>query len=126
VNAICGPVLVVEDDVAIRETIQDVLELEGFDVHTAENGRVALNLLIAGDRPKLILLDLMMPVMNGWEFLEAMRERDDDEVGRAPIVVLSGAADLSELERAGYMVMRKPPGIDQLVEVVNAHCGKCS
>ncbi|HEX5000040.1 MAG TPA: response regulator, partial [Terriglobia bacterium] len=64
------PVLIVEDEEFIRENFQIFLELEGFQVLTAGNGREALEQLQGRERPCLILLDLLMPVMDGGEFLE--------------------------------------------------------
>jgi len=69
----CKAVLVVEDDEDIRDTLMDVLESEGFVAHAASDGRQGLAQLAAMPKPSLVLLDLMMPGMNGWEFLEAQK-----------------------------------------------------
>ncbi len=82
-------VLVVDDDVDIRDALIDVLEEDGFRAVGASNGAEALDRLHAGLRPDLILLDLMMPVMDGWEFLR--RRRGDPEANTIPVVVLSAA-----------------------------------
>src|SRR5204863_872330 len=82
-----GPVLVVGDDDDLRETVQVVLEESGLRVTVAANGRAALEQLRAGARPSLILLDLMMPEMNGWQFLEHARK--DATLGSIPIVIMT-------------------------------------
>ena len=87
-------VLVVEDDVEIRTLLRQLLAREGWDVTEAENGRVGLD-VVARMRPELILLDLMMPVMDGFEFLLELRR---SPAGRSiPVVVLT-AMDLGESE----------------------------
>jgi CheY-like chemotaxis protein len=79
--------MVVEDDFAIRETMTEVLEGEGFTVTCACNGAEALDRLDAGNPPGLILLDLMMPVMDGWAFRVA--QRLDPRFAAIPVIVLS-------------------------------------
>src|ERR1044071_1184503 len=73
-NQPCTMILVVEDDSAIREVLTDVLESEGYQVLNAANGREAIQLLRSSTLPCLILLDLMMPVMNGWQFRDEQRQ----------------------------------------------------
>jgi CheY-like chemotaxis protein len=96
----CGrppcPVLVVEDDPATRDVIRRSLEQDGWRVSEAENGRVALN-AIEQDSPELILLDLMMPEMDGFEFVNALRRNEGSR--HIPIVVVT-AKDLSPEDRA--------------------------
>ena len=83
-------ILVIEDQEDIRLAIQLFLESEGFLVRTAENGRDALEIVEKLGVPDLILLDMKMPVMNGWEFSKRFTER----YGRSsPIVVMTAAAD---------------------------------
>lgn len=87
-------VLVVEDDLDMRRRLRGTLAEQGWEVEEAENGRIALDHL-SGSRPNLILLDLMMPEMDGFEFLAELREHDYH--GKIPVVVVTGA-DLSEEE----------------------------
>ena len=87
--------LVVEDDASVRELLQRNLEKDQWTVALAENGRVALE-RIAEARPSLILLDLMMPEMDGFEFMDALRQR---EGGRDIPVVVITARQLSEEDR---------------------------
>jgi len=91
-----GPVLLVEDDEAARALLRRALEREGWEVAEASNGRVALE-RVEERRPGLVLLDLMMPEMDGFEFLEALRARGGD--GEVPVIVIT-AKDLTEAERA--------------------------
>lgn len=113
-------VWVVEDDAAIREAVVDLLALEGFDALGFENGRVALDRL-AGDapRPCLILLDLMMPVMDGWDFLAA---RDADPRFRdVPVCVVSAVTDPTRRPVAPVL-LRKPVDADTLLATVREYC----
>jgi CheY-like chemotaxis protein len=93
--AVPGRVLVVEDDASVRELLQRNLEKDQWTVSLAENGRVALE-RVAEARPSLILLDLMMPEMDGFEFMDALRQR---EGGRDIPVVVITARQLSEEDR---------------------------
>ena len=114
-------VLVVEDDPEIREAIREALESEGCKVATASNGHEALDVIHAGERPGLVLLDLMMPVMNGWQFLEAL----DVDI---PIVVLSAFVHGAKTMAAAVLLQRpvgfmtKPIDIETLLEVVSSYC----
>ncbi|MES2888598.1 MAG: response regulator [Pseudomonadota bacterium] len=118
-------VLVIEDDPFIRDTLQELLELEGFSVAAAENGRAGLNLLTPEAPPRLILLDLMMPVMDGWEFLEIIHREPRDYRAAIPIVVVSAAANVAQglKEQHGCEVMPKPVDVDRLLKLVHTHCG---
>jgi CheY-like chemotaxis protein len=85
-----GPLLlVVEDDPLVREVLDRALSAHGYRVMEAENGREALACLAAGVRPSLILLDLFMPEMNGWDFLAAMQR--EGRWREIPVLVVSGA-----------------------------------
>ena len=79
-------ILIVEDDAAIRESLSDALTAEGFEAHTAENGAEALAYL-ERERPSVILLDLMMPVMSGNEF--RVRQLADPSLSAIPVIVIS-------------------------------------
>src|SRR5882672_11652695 len=93
-SAATHPVLVIDDDPDIRWTMAEVLEDWGYLVATAAHGKDALEQLQAGVRPCLILLDLTMPVMNGYEFRAA--QRANPEYAAIPTVVLSAAGNLAE------------------------------
>jgi len=111
-------VLVVDDDDDVRETLRACLEEEGFIVRTARNGLEALAQLGDGSPPGLILLDLMMPEMNGWEVLE--RLRSDQERAAIPVAVMSGS-HRGELRSADYVVP-KPFDLTTMVELAREHC----
>lgn len=115
-------VLIIEDDDAIRETVAEALRAEGFDVDGVSDGAKALKLIHGGARPGLVLLDLMMPEMDGWHFLEAL------EVD-LPIVIISafvhGAKTMTAaaLLRRPIGFMTKPINLDTLIDVVRTYCG---
>jgi two-component system chemotaxis response regulator CheY len=112
-------ILVVEDDRAIRETIQQALELEGFSVVTAEHGKEALEALTERNlRPSLILLDLMMPVMNGWEFLDALEALPAFQA--PPVVITSAVREPSHHQRASAF-LKKPIELDDLLNTITRH-----
>jgi CheY-like chemotaxis protein len=112
-------VLVVDDDVAIRETLHDVLESAGYKVGLAENGARALESMRT-DAPDVVVLDLMMPVMSGWEVLEAAEE--EAELRSIPILVISAmAAPVADGEREGgvRMCLPKPLELDVLLAALD-------
>ncbi len=122
VTARACKILVVEDDFAIRETIAELLEEEGYGVDRASNGQEALDRLRADGTTRLILLDLMMPVMDGWEFRE--RQRSDPAMSRIPVVVLSADNALEQkISALGVAAwMSKPFDVDRLLDTVGRLC----
>src|SRR5579862_5399193 len=80
-------VLVVEDDPDIREALCMLLEDEGYTVYSAENGRMAACLLSSQPPPSLVITDLMMPIMDGWELVDRLRQ--NDRLSSVPVVVIS-------------------------------------
>ncbi len=114
-------VLVVEDDGDILRSIEDALAIEGYDVLVASNGAEALDVLRAGRRPHLILLDLMMPVLNGFEFLD--QQRRDAAFASIPVVLLSADTHAREMAAAsrtnGYL--QKPFKFRELLAAVRHH-----
>jgi two-component system chemotaxis response regulator CheY len=112
-------ILVVDDDVEIREALTDVLEEEGYEVRSAANGVEALAMLrrYLASPPSLIVLDLMMPQMNGWQFCEA--QRADPALAPIPVLVISAAAlELGRASIAGNPRLRKPIELAHLLEAV--------
>ena len=115
------PILIVEDDADLREMMAQLLSLEGFEAHAVANGREALDYLHnRAERPELILLDLMMPVMDGWEFRR--EQRNDPNLADVPVIVLSAldasrGADIGAIE-----FLKKPLDFDHLLELVRQYC----
>ncbi len=110
-------VLVVEDESYLCDLVADVLEAEGHTARTASNGLEALERVMER-KPQLILLDLMMPVMDGWEFIRALR--NNREWASIPIVVVTAVYDIkrTQQETGAVAVVTKPFDIDQIAEVV--------
>ena len=114
-------VLVVDDDADIRDAICGVLEGEGYTTLTAENGQMALTLIEKGRRPCVVLLDLMMPVMNGWEFMKAVSSKGD--LDDLPVVVVSAFTEqLAAGEAGAKRILKKPLDVQQLLETVAEYC----
>ena len=113
-------ILVVEDNDDVREMMTVTLELEGHKVIGAANGQEALDLLQHGLEPRLILLDLMMPVMTGWQFRATVE--NDPELRHIPIVVVSAASAESAARATPNVVLPKPIDIDKLLTVVCEYC----
>jgi two-component system, chemotaxis family, chemotaxis protein CheY len=116
-------VLVVEDDTDLRESLSQALRDHGFGVTPATNGQEALDLLHAGARPSVILLDLMMPGLNGWQLRAALRR--DPGLAQIPQVVISAYMD--EAEQAVLALppddcLRKPFHIRILIDALERHC----
>lgn len=116
-------ILIVEDDADIREDLADILRDQGYDVVTAENGLAAREWLEhARALPDVILLDLMMPVMDGWHF--RAEQLQDTTLARIPVVILSGAGDVRKeatvLGAVSYLP--KPYKVDELLGVLQQLC----
>jgi signal transduction histidine kinase/CheY-like chemotaxis protein len=121
-----NPILVVEDDPNTRDLLRSILTKDGWSVQTAENGRVALE-KVSGTRPGLVLLDLMMPEMDGFAFLEEFRKFPS--VGGVPVIVLT-AKDLTGEDRKrlnGHVqrIMAKGEGIESVLKKVQELVAQC-
>jgi CheY-like chemotaxis protein len=108
-------VLVIDDDSDIRDAVSEVLSYEGHEVATAAEGEQGL-VRCRQARPDLILLDLMMPGMNGWDFLKSLRL--DEGLARIPVVVVSALGRVPDLQVAGFLP--KPFGLEALVGLVRS------
>jgi CheY-like chemotaxis protein len=113
-------VLIVEDDADLREMMAQLLTLEGFNAATVANGRDALDYLKRSSRPDVILLDLMMPIMDGWEFRR--RQRGDPALADVPVIVLSALDQTRAADLDGVAFMKKPLDFDRLLDLVRQHC----
>ncbi len=114
-----GSIFVVEDDAEIRSALAEVLSAEGYTVVTAAHGRAAMDLL-ATRIPRLILMDLMMPVMNGWDLCAALRQ--DPRLAQIPVIMLSAVASEQHrvaLAAVGYL--RKPLQLDSVLALIEEH-----
>jgi CheY-like chemotaxis protein len=114
-------VLIVDDDADIRSFVVDALEFSGYTVDTAEDGRVGLD-QVRRAKPQLVLLDMMMPVMDGWAFLRECRQ--DMVCSSVPVVVVTAAASVQDgsADSLGVTaVLKKPFGLDDLVDVVERY-----
>jgi CheY-like chemotaxis protein len=114
--------LLVEDDSDVREAITEVLQSSGREVFLARDGAEALALLDRMPRPCLILLDLIMPHMDGFEFLSQLVERPDS--GDFPVLVLSAHNQIAEAEEHPGVLgtLQKPFDVDELLRIVSEHC----
>ena len=116
-----GRVLIVEDDPDTREMLGRFLELEGFEVEKASNGREALATLRAGERASVILLDLMMPVMDGWQF--RAEQRSDPVLSQIPVVVVTAAGPRTRVPPIDADAwLPKPIDLDVLLETLSPFC----
>ncbi len=116
----CQSILVVEDDDDIRNAIVDLLENEGYYAESAINGKDALEKLRSiKEKPCLVLLDMMMPIMNGREFLDEVMK--DSHLAPIPVLIVSAVADKSNTEGSvGFL--KKPIDIDVVLKVVYQYC----
>jgi CheY-like chemotaxis protein len=122
-----GPVLVVEDDPDIRESLENFLELHGYRVRSASHGKEALEAMGRAPRPSVVVLDMSLPVMDGHRVLTT--RKGDDVLRTIPVVILSAAmAGMSPRDRALYAssygvaaFLGKPADPRQVLEVVERH-----
>jgi CheY-like chemotaxis protein len=116
-------VLIVDDDVSVRIALKELFETEGYAVALAANGRAALNQLRGGLRPCVVLLDLMMPVMDGWDF--RAEQLTDPEIKDVPVFILTAVGFSAETVRAQFgdiPFVPKPPAHEGLLEMVRRVC----
>ncbi len=115
-------ILIIEDDSPIRETLVEFLEMEGFETTSAENGQVGLTRLQDEPAPNLILLDLMMPVMDGLQF--RMRQLEDPKMRDIPVVIMS--ADGHAPQKIGHLgkvsYLKKPSNLQTILDVIANNC----
>lgn len=118
----CGTILVVEDNRDLRESLCDLLTDIGYQTAGAANGQEALLYLQQQPPPCLILLDLMMPVMSGWEFRD--RQRQDPALAAIPVIVLTGVRSSAEATAAldAVAYLQKPADAEVLLELIARYC----
>jgi len=114
-------IMVVDDDPNLQEALSDLLESKGYQVTSADNGVAALDLLRRSDAPCLILLDLMMPVMDGHEFLARLTA--DSALAKIPVVVVTaGRHPQGSTVTGAAEVLYKPFEAERLMKVVQQFC----
>ena len=113
-------IMIIEDDKDILFSLNDFLQSEGYKVIVAENGMVAMDLLLKNELPNLILLDMMMPVMNGWQFAIEFISMFDH---LCPIVVMTAAADAQKRAHDDSAIgwIEKPFDLDKLRAIIKKH-----
>ncbi len=111
-------ILLVDDEEDLREMMREALEREGYLVVTAGDGQEALDALPGIEGLCLILLDLLMPGMNGWDFFESFKARPDSD--GVPVVVHSSAP--SQAPKGVTRALSKPLRLDRLLAVVREYC----
>ena len=117
-------VLVVDDDKVVCNVISTILSRQGYDTAVAGNGKEALNYLRCSARPpKLILLDLMMPEMTGWEFRKI--QQDDPALAGIPVAIITGMPEMEgkALAIGAVDVLYKPSRVETIMEIVSRFCG---
>jgi CheY-like chemotaxis protein len=110
---VSSPILVVEDDADARTALIDILEISGFAAVPASNGREALEYLRRSSKPSCIILDLLMPEMDGWEF--RIEQKNDPKIAMVPVIVVTafGGATIDADE-----ILVKPIDVDHLLRIV--------
>lgn len=111
------PILVIEDDQALREAICDVLRDEGYATVNADTGETALALMRSGSQPSLVLLDLMMPTMNGWQFRQ--EQLSDPTIADIPVVVMTASRNLEGRPIDAQRILHKPVSISAIVAAID-------
>lgn len=111
-------ILLVEDDSDVRESLAYLLSDQGYDVACAEDGQEALSYLHAGNKPGVILLDIMMPRMNGYEFRAAQKQEPD--IAAIPVIVLSAAGSIALRSRGldADVALEKPVAFEKLCKAI--------
>src|SRR4051812_19463600 len=109
-------ILIIDDDDATRDALSAVMECEGNAVSTAMNGLEGLHLLAQGPRPDVVLLDMMMPVMSGWEFLQAVRSAP--ALADLSVIIVSAAGDALLEATGARAILRKPLSFELLFRIL--------
>jgi len=123
-------ILIIEDDIDIRELIAEILDEEGYITATAENGKIGLDYLIAcevKDRPDCIILDLMMPVMTGLQVLERLQTDYPLDLAKIPVIIATAKGspkeDLKNMP-SNVTKIRKPMDVNELIDTVAKHSNR--
>jgi CheY-like chemotaxis protein len=123
-------ILIIEDDIDIRELIAEILNEEGYITSTAENGKFGLDYLIAcelNDRPDCIILDLMMPVMTGLQVLKRLQADHPNDLAKIPVIIATAKGNPQEElinMPSNVTKIRKPMDVNELIETVAKHSNR--
>lgn len=118
-NSTCK-ILIVEDNAEIRATLKLALELEGFGVSEAADGIDAMTILDNEPHPDLIILDMLMPRMNGWEFIATVKKNSESAVAKIPIIVVTATSERVQHTPGEIQgVMKKPIDLNELYSTVS-------
>ncbi len=110
--------MIVDDDAEIRDSLSELLEDEGYAVVVAQDGLEALRMLKRGDRPHVVLLDLMMPNMDGWQLAREMR--GDPELAEISIIVITAAGRRMGPAIEAAPVLDKPFSLESVLSLIEA------
>jgi CheY-like chemotaxis protein len=118
----CPRIIIVEDNKDIRELCRLVLEIEGFTVETCENGKEALLSLDRNSTPCLVLLDMLMPIMGGREFMAQLSKRPHT-IAPIPVYLVSATAEKEDARKMGCIgFIKKPFNLEAFIAIVKQHC----
>lgn len=118
-------ILIVEDEHDVRVSLRQVLQDQGYVVWTATNGFSALRLLDQIKRPRVIILDLMMPIMNGVEFLKEKEQRSN--IANIPVIAMTASLESSPLVQGSVQAfLQKPFAVSKLNELLQPYLENCS
>src|SRR5579872_6264695 len=111
-------VLIIEDDDGARAALGDIFDVEGYTVASSSNGLDALHYLRHAPSPDVIILDLQMPVMDGWQFRR--EQKKDRRLAKVPVVVVTAFSAPQNIDAAA--ILQKPIDVDALLDLVRDYC----
>ena len=114
-----GTILIIEDDQDLRESMKDALELEGYKVQTAANGKEGLSAIKNIPKTCLIMVDMLMPIMGGREFIDTLKQ--DLELAQVPILVVSSVAT-KENTNGAIGFIKKPADLNTILQMIQTYC----
>ena len=118
-------ILIVDDDAPLRKSLSEALGNEGYLILQAANGQEALNILREGAPVRLVLLDMTMPVLNGWQFLDQLRDHLPELFASIPVVILSAADEIPGVAiKMASRHLKKPVDLNLLLTAVFEACGR--
>lgn len=118
-------ILIIDDDPEMRLALQQILSILGHKSFCANNGQMALDILSHAEKPALIFCDIMMPTMNGLEFLIKLKLDSHHSLSSIPVVILSSEKNLcSQVASFGAEFLNKSFDVEELVGVVKRYCGE--